>query len=100
LKYKLGVVYGGILNDAVYSVMKEMNDNFTATARCHPDDKWDVSYGKELAKKRLLMKWHKAQNKVWERIWEELINCEIIVRNEYFKHICSERPSCKIKEEL
>ena len=48
---------------AVYYAIKELQGSYTAKARCHPDDEWDVEYGKALAKERLLEKWNKTKRR-------------------------------------
>ncbi len=47
-------------------------DMFTATARCHPDDTFDEKIGKQLAKHRVLNKYHASKAKAFRRVEEVL----------------------------
>lgn len=46
------------------------------SARCHPDDKFDLEKGKKLAKYRLLQKYYFKKNKVYDRlidmVWRDI----------------------------
>ena len=39
-----------------------MNYNECGKAKCHPDDKFDIEYGKKLARKRLMTKYNRGIN--------------------------------------
>lgn len=45
-----------------------ISDNFSAVAKCHPDDTFDQKVGKGIAKKRLLNKYHAARAKACNRV--------------------------------
>lgn len=53
-----------------------------AKARCVPGDKWDVNYGKELARTRLLLKLNKIEIKV--------VTCAIKEIQEQLKEACAD----------
>lgn len=45
-----------------------MKDEFSAVAKCHPDDEFDESIGKDVAKHKLLDKYHIARSKACRRL--------------------------------
>lgn len=48
-----------LTNDVYFNPKNRMKNKYIGTARCHEDDEFDVEIGKELAKKRALVKYYR-----------------------------------------
>ena len=46
----------------------KMKDEYIGVAKCHPDDQFDANIGMELAKKRLLDKYHSDRVRALNRV--------------------------------
>ena len=64
-----------------------MNYDECGIAKCHPDDNFDVEYGKKLARKRLLKKYNRLRFLFFKELDNYLASCRNIVsarRDKYF----------------
>ena len=56
-------------------------------AKCHPDDKFDLEYGKKLARKRLVTKYNRMRYLFFRELDKYMASCRSIIsakRNKYF----------------
>lgn len=56
-----------------------MQDEFTGVARCHPDDTFDVDFGRKLAKQRMMLKHHKAKLRALEAVQKDFVRMIAVV---------------------
>ena len=59
----------------------------TTIAKCHPDDKFDLEYGKKLARKRLVTKYNRMRYLFFRELDKYMASCRSITsakRNKYF----------------
>ena len=64
-----------------------MNYNECGKAKCHPDDKFDIEYGKKLARERLMTKYSRMRYLFFKRFDKYLASCRSITatkRDKYF----------------
>ena len=69
--YKEGVFIAPLLTDENRAYLI-MDSSYSARARCHPEDKFDVEEGKTIARKKLLRNVHKAFSKRLRRYAKHL----------------------------
>lgn len=62
-----------------------ISDVFCGVAKCHPEDNFDEAVGIEIARKRMLDKYHTARVKALNRVDAVLDNEEFIIMNEIQK---------------
>ena len=64
-----------------------MKNTFKATAKCHPDDEFDVEKGAALAKERVIAKYNAAMEKVLGRVGYQVDNYLSYIDNrlDYFE---------------
>ena len=73
------------LKDFVYNL--DYNYDKYGRAKCHPDDKFDLEYGKKLARKRLLKKYSRMRYLFFRKFDRYLASCRNIVsakRDKYY----------------
>ena len=56
-----------------------MNYDECGKAKCHPDDKFDLEYGKKLARKRLIKKYCRMRYLFFKELDKYLVSCRNIV---------------------
>lgn len=64
-----------------------MKYNEWGIAKCHPDDNFDVEYGKKLSRKRLVTKYNRMRYLFFKEFDKYLVSCHNIVlakRDKYF----------------
>ena len=64
-----------------------MKYNEWGIAKCHPNDKFDLEYGKKLARKRLVTKYNRMRYLFFREFNKYLVSCHNIVlakRDKYF----------------
>ena len=64
-----------------------MKYNECGKAKCHPDDKFDIEYGKKLARERLMTKYSRMRYLFFKRFDKYLASCRSITsakRDKYF----------------
>ena len=64
-----------------------MNYDECGKAKCHPNDKFDLEYGKKLARKRLVTKYNRMRYLFFREFDKYLVSCHNIVlakRDKYF----------------
>ena len=64
-----------------------MNYNECGKAKCHPDDKFDIEYGKKLARKRLMTKYNRMRYLFFRELDKYIASCRSITsakRDKYF----------------
>ena len=64
-----------------------MKYNEWGIAKCHPDDKFDIEYGKKLARKRLVTKYNRMRYLFFNRLDKYIASCRSITaskRDKYF----------------
>ena len=57
-------------------------------AKCHPDDKFDLEYGKKLARKRLVTKYNRMRYLFFRELDKYMASCRSIVsakRDKYYQ---------------
>lgn len=66
---KLRNVFASTLEEAdKIAKAATISNQFTGKAKCHPDDEFDEAVGREIARKRLMDKYHKARIKALNRV--------------------------------
>lgn len=67
--------------------MVAMKNTFKATAKCHPDDEFDVEKGAALAKERVIAKYDAAMQKILTRVGYHMDNYLSYIDNrlDYFE---------------
>ena len=55
----------------------DIENTFVGVAKCNPEDAWDVSVGKELARKRVICKHDKAVREALMEFHKEIVNLMI-----------------------
>ena len=81
--FKLGICVPLKLKISLY----HMNYAECGKAKCHPDDKFDIEYGKKLARKRLLKKYSRMRYLFLKELDNYIASCLSIVsakRDKYF----------------
>ena len=64
-----------------------MKYNEWGIAKCHPDDKFDLEYGKKLARKRLVTKYNRMRYLFFRELDKYMASCHSITsakRDKYF----------------
>ncbi len=64
-----------------------MKYNEWGIAKCHPDDKFDLEYGKELARKRLVTKYNRMRYLFFRELDKYIASCRSITeakKDKYF----------------
>ena len=64
-----------------------MKYNECGIAKCHPDDKFDLEYGKKLARKRLVTKYNRMRYLFFNKLDKYIASCRSITatkRDKYF----------------
>lgn len=69
---RVGRVNAAVKSDKGVIKAASIQDSFSAVAKCHPSDTFDENVGKQLAKQRLLNKYHEACARACNRIEEEV----------------------------
>lgn len=80
---KLGICVPLNLKDSLY----HMSYVECGKAKCHPDDKFDIEYGKKLARKRLVTKYNRMRYLFFRELDEYMASCRSIAsakRNKYY----------------
>ena len=80
---KLGICVPLKLKVSLY----HMNYVECGKAKCHPDDKFDLEYGKKLARKRLMTKYNRMRYLFFKKFDKYIASCYSIVsakRDKYF----------------
>ena len=63
-----------------------MKYNEWGIAKCHPDDKFDLEYGKKLARKRLVTKYNRMRYLFFKKLDNYIASCRSIVSTKMDKY--------------
>ena len=81
--FKLGICVSLKLKVSLY----HMNYDESGKAKCHPDDKFDVEFGKKLARKRLVTKYNRMRYLFFKEFDKYIASCHSITsakKNKYY----------------
>lgn len=59
---------GSVIESERFAKAAKISNTFKGVAKCHPDDTFDVEVGKQVAKCKLLNKYHSARVKAYNRL--------------------------------
>ena len=80
--FKLGICVPLKLKVSLY----HMNYVECGKAKCHPDDKFDLEYGKKLARRRLLKKYNRMRYLFFRELDNYIASCLSIVSTKMDKY--------------
>lgn len=65
---RISRVNNTVMSNPAVKKAATIGDTFSAVAKCHPDDEFNEDTGKEVAKRKLLDKYHTARAKACNRV--------------------------------